>query len=193
MLGWVASEVTITVAPDRCQRGLADLKKRFMNIIKSRLEYAYQIKAYIVVYEEHKNGWSHAHAIVWFPKDDNNASCYGGGRVWGKPRCKCNITEEQLDNGAECKCRLRFQYLFNELGRTKVDLLRTKPYAQTKKKCKTVIHYDNWLEYILKEYGEYSVKEQSLIGYKRIHKDLFSFPRLEPKNKNSIFSHVSFQ
>jgi len=62
-----------------------------------------------------------------------------------------------------CKCRKRFCYMFNELGKVQIDDLRVSPYVQTKDNKETM--YLDWLQYIQKEYGTYSVREKNLFFY----------------------------
>lgn len=143
MSGLVASEVTFTVAPDRC-KDIQSVKKRIIHICSRRIEASVGCVAYVLTRENHENGWPHVHGIVWYPKDQNNAKTLSGGRIY-----KQETVEE---NG---KTKKRMVHLFNELGRTQIDLLRTEPYVQNNKlENNNKINnksYLNWLDYIVKD------------------------------------------
>lgn len=130
----VAKELTFTVAPGRCT-DIQDVKKYIMTTVVNRIKHSKPV-AYILTRENHENGWPHIHGIGWWPKDRDNSLTLTEGRIFLEEHWK----------GMKYPTR---GYYYNELGRVRVDPLRSESYTQIKDREEIV--WKDWLEYICKD------------------------------------------
>lgn len=132
--GLIASEVTFTFAPGRCD-DIQKTKKRCMSLIAARLKQCKYLVGAIMTRENHENGWPHVHGIVWFPEDHNNALTLSGGRLWVPRKSKAEPAH----------------WICNELGNTRIDPLRVEPYTKYTNGLLDPGKWASWFDYITKE------------------------------------------
>jgi len=129
-----AMEITITVAPSRC-KDMQNIKNNIMKLASNRLKRIPGIYAFILTRENCKSGWPHVHGVAWFPAHNNNAQTLFGGRL---------LTENKIEKRNEII--IKTMYLYNELGKSQVDFLRTEPYKDQKG-----AEWNDWFDYIVKD------------------------------------------